>query len=34
MLIPNENLLFRMDFLAAIALYEDLSMYEHEATAR
>jgi hypothetical protein len=24
----------RMDLLAGIALYEDLAMYEHEATAR
>ncbi len=25
---------FRMDLLAGIALYEDIAMYEHEATLR
>ncbi len=25
---------FRMDLLAGIALYEDIAMYEHEATTR
>jgi hypothetical protein len=29
-----DDVFFRMDLLAGIALYEDLAMYEHEATAR
>ncbi|UJR33075.1 hypothetical protein I4U23_020534 [Adineta vaga] len=32
--IINYGLIIRMDFLARIALYDDLSIYEHEATFR
>ncbi len=30
----NYFLIFRMEFLAGIALYEDIAMYEHKATTR